>query len=99
MTQQKTTVVLMHGAWADASRNGVIQSLQDHGYTVAAIPNQLRSLSGDAANVAAYLDTIEGPIVLVGHSYGGAVISNAATGKANVKALVYVDAFAPDEKT
>jgi len=94
----KPTVVLVHGAWADASGwSGVVKRLQDDGYPVAAIPNQLRSLSGDAANVRAYLDTIAGPIVLVGHSYGGAVITNAATGAANVRALVYVDAFAPDQ--
>jgi pimeloyl-ACP methyl ester carboxylesterase len=60
-------------------------------------PNPLRSLSGDAQTVADFLSTIGGPIVLVGHSYGGAVITNAATGNPNVKALVYVDAFAPDE--
>ena len=98
MTEQKPTVVLVHGALAEASGwNGVIERLQDDGYPVAAIPNELRSLSGDAANVRAYLDTIPGPIVLVGHSYGGAVITNAATGNPNVRALVYIDAFAPDE--
>jgi pimeloyl-ACP methyl ester carboxylesterase len=98
MTEQKPTVVLVHGAWADASSwNGVIAQLQDDGYPVAAIPNELRSLSGDAAYVRTYLDTITGPIVLVGHSYGGAVITNAATGAANVRALVYIDAFAPDQ--
>jgi pimeloyl-ACP methyl ester carboxylesterase len=94
----KPTVVLVHGAWADASGwSGVIKRLRDDGYPVAAIPNQLRSLSGDAANVRAYLDTVPGPIVLVGHSYGGAVITNAATGDPNVRALVYIDAFAPDQ--
>lgn len=94
----KPTVVLVHGAWADASGwSGVVKRLQDDGYPVAAIPNELRSLSGDAANVRAYLDTLPGPIVLVGHSYGGAVITNAATGAGNVRALVYIDAFAPDE--
>jgi pimeloyl-ACP methyl ester carboxylesterase len=61
------------------------------------VPNPLRSLSGDAAYVRAYLETLTGPIVLVGHSYGGAVITNAATGNPNVRALVYVDGFAPDE--
>lgn len=96
--QAKPTVVLVHGAWADASGwSGVIERLQNDGYNVAAIPNPLRSLSGDAAYVSAYLDSIPGPVVLVGHSYGGAVISNAATGHANVRALVYVDAFLPDE--
>jgi pimeloyl-ACP methyl ester carboxylesterase len=94
----KPTVVLVHGSWADAAGwSGVIERLQNDGYNVAAIPNQLRSLSGDSASVAAYLATIPGPVVLVGHSYGGAVITNAATGHSNVRALVYIDAFAPDE--
>lgn len=98
MTEQQPTVVLVHGAWADASSwSGVVAQLQDDGYTVAAIPNPLRSLSGDAAYVRAYLDTLTGPIVLVGHSYGGAVITNAAAGDADVRALVYVDGFAPDQ--
>src|SRR4051812_4004711 len=93
----KPTVVLVHGAWADASNwSGVIARLQSDGYNVAAIPNPLRSLAGDAAYVKTYLQTVKGPIVLVGHSYGGAVITNAATGVSNVKALVYVNAFAPD---
>ena len=79
--QAKPTVVLVHGAWADASSwSRVISRLQDDGYTVRAIPNPLRSLSGDAASVRAFLETLSGPIVLVGHSYGGAVITNAATG-------------------
>ncbi len=95
--QPLPTVVLIHGAWADASSwSGVVQRLQRDGYTVDAPPNQLRSLTGDAAYVSAFLSTIPGPIVLVGHSYGGAVITNAATGNANVKALVYIDAFIPD---
>jgi pimeloyl-ACP methyl ester carboxylesterase len=94
----KPTIVLVHGAWADASSwSGVIERLQDDGYTVRAIPNPLRSLTGDAASVRAFLDTLTGPIVLVGHSYGGAVITNAATGHPNVEALVYINAFAPDE--
>lgn len=93
----KPTVVLVHGAWADASSwSAVVTRLQDDGYRVAALANPLRSLSGDAASIRAYLDTITGPIVLVGHSYGGAVISNAATGHPGVKALVYVNAFLPD---
>ena len=97
-TAAKPTVVLVHGAWADASNwRGVITRLQSDGYHVAAIPNPLRSLAGDAAYVKAYLQTVKGPIVLVGHSYGGAVITNAATGLPNVKALVYVNAFAPDK--
>jgi pimeloyl-ACP methyl ester carboxylesterase len=95
-TGGKPTVVLVHGAWADASSwNGVIRRLQRDGYTALAPANPLRSLHGDAAYISAFLDSIPGPIILVGHSYGGAVITNAATGHANVKALVYVDAFAP----
>jgi pimeloyl-ACP methyl ester carboxylesterase len=69
--------------------------LQREGYAVDAPPNPLRGLTTDAAYLASYLNTISGPIVLVGHSYGGAVITDAATGNPNVKALVYVDAFAP----
>lgn len=92
------TIVLVHGAWADAAGwSGVISRLQAHGYTVWAVPNTLRGLSSDAAYVASILDTIPGPIVLVGHSYGGAVITNAATGNPDVKALVYIDGFVPDE--
>lgn len=94
----KPTIVLVHGAWADASSwNNVTERLQDDGYTVRAIANPLRSLATDAASVRAFLDTLTGPIVLVGHSYGGAVITNAATGSPNVEALVYINAFAPDE--
>jgi pimeloyl-ACP methyl ester carboxylesterase len=94
----KPTVVLVHGAWANtASWDGVIERLQAEGYTVYAPPNPLRSLNGDAETIADFLKTIKGPIVLVGHSYGGAVITNAANGIPNVKALVYVDAFAPAE--
>ncbi|TYB64874.1 alpha/beta hydrolase [Nonomuraea sp. PA05] len=93
----KPTIVLVHGAWADASSwTRVIARLHDDGYTVRAVANPLRSLSGDAASVKAFVATLAGPIVLVGHSYGGAVITNAATGSASVKALVYVNAFAPD---
>jgi pimeloyl-ACP methyl ester carboxylesterase len=92
------TIVLLHGAWADAAGwNGVTARLQEDGYTVWAVPNPLRGLSSDAAYVASILKSIPGPIVLVAHSYGGAVITNAATGNSNVKALVYIDGFAPDE--
>jgi pimeloyl-ACP methyl ester carboxylesterase len=92
----KPTVVLVHGAWANnASWSGVIERLQAEGYTVDAPPDPLQSLNGDARTIADFLKTISGPIVLVGHSYGGAVITNAATGNRNVKALVYIDAFAP----
>jgi pimeloyl-ACP methyl ester carboxylesterase len=97
-SRPKPTIVLVHGAWADASNwSDVVERLQHDGYEVYAIANPLRSLSGDAASVRAFLETIHGPVVLVGHSYGGAVITNAATGLQNVKALVYVNAFAPDE--
>ncbi len=92
----KPTIVLEYGAWAESgSWAGVIQRLQADGYTVYAPPNPLQSLPYDAAYLADFLHTISGPIVLVGHSYGGAVITNAATGDSQVKALVYVDAFAP----
>ena len=93
----KPTIVLVHGAFADASSwNGVIAILQHDGYAVVAPPNTLRSPKIDGASIHALLATIPGPVVLVGHSYGGMVISNAANGQANVKALVYVAAFAPD---
>ncbi|MFG3092841.1 alpha/beta fold hydrolase [Streptomyces antibioticus] len=94
----KPTVVLVHGAWADASGwDEVSESLRAQGYPVVATANPLRSLSGDAAYLAARLKTIKGPIVLVGHSYGGAVITNAAAGNPNVKSLVYIAAFVPDK--
>jgi pimeloyl-ACP methyl ester carboxylesterase len=92
----KPTIVLVHGAWADSgSWDGVTQRLQADGYTVYAVPNPLQGLPYDSAFLADFLHSISGPIVLVGHSYGGAVITNAATGDSQVKALVYVDAFAP----
>ena len=92
------TIVLVHGAWADASSwTGVIQRLQAAGHDVVALPNTLRGVAADAAVIRTYLDAIDGPVVLVAHSYGGFVITNAATGAQNVKALVYVDAFIPDE--
>jgi pimeloyl-ACP methyl ester carboxylesterase len=94
----RPTIVLVHGDWADASSwNAVIRRLQDRGFTVVAPPNLLRGVSQDAPYLASYLQTIPGPIVLVGHSYGGFVITNAATGNPNVKALVYIDAVVPDE--
>jgi pimeloyl-ACP methyl ester carboxylesterase len=93
----RPTIVLEHGAWADASSwSGVIERLQDRGFTVLAPPNPLRSGALDSLYLATFLRTISGPIVLVGHSYGGFVITNAATANSNVKALVYVDAFIPD---
>ena len=92
----KPTIVLEHGAWADGSSwAGVIELLQGDGYTVYAPPNPLRGLANDSATLADFLSTIPGPVILVGHSYGGMVITNAATGNANVKALVYIDAFLP----
>jgi pimeloyl-ACP methyl ester carboxylesterase len=94
----RPTIVLVHGAWADGSSwNGVTPRLQAEGYNVWVVPNPLRGLSADAAYVASILKTIPGPIILVAHSYGGAVITNAATGNPNVKALVYIDGFALDE--
>jgi pimeloyl-ACP methyl ester carboxylesterase len=93
----KPTVVLVHGGWADASSwNAVVERLEERGYPVIAPPNPLRSLQNDAAYLSSILATISGPIVLVGHSYGGMVMTDAATGNPNVKALVYVAAFAPD---
>ncbi|MBN3968715.1 alpha/beta hydrolase [Pseudomonas gregormendelii] len=93
----KTTVVLVHGAFADSSSwNGVIKILEKDGYPVIAASNPLRSLKDDAQSVADVLASIKTPVVLVGHSYGGPVISEAAYGNANVKALVYVAAIAPE---
>jgi pimeloyl-ACP methyl ester carboxylesterase len=95
----KPTIVLVHGAWADTSSWApVTRRLQDNGYTVLAVANPLRSLSGDAAYLAAFLQQrTTGPVILVGHSYGGAVITNAALSDPDVKALVYVNAFVPDQ--
>jgi pimeloyl-ACP methyl ester carboxylesterase len=93
----KPTIILVHGAFAEsASWGSVIQRLHAGGYPVIAAPNPLRSLSGDAAVISSILATTDGPVVLVGHSYGGAVISNAAIGHDHVKALVFVAAFAPE---
>ena len=93
----KPTVVLVHGAFADSSSwNGVIAALQHDGYTVIAAPDNLRGVRADADIVADVVKSVSGPVVLVGHSYGGSVISEAAEGAPNVKALVYVAAFAPE---
>ena len=93
----KPTVVLVHGAFAEsASWDKVSSRLLAKGYTVVAAANPLRSVKSDGAYVADLLDSIKGPVILVGHSYGGNVITVAATGKSNVKALVYVAALAPD---
>src|SRR5262245_7943980 len=94
----KPTVVFGHGAFADASGwSDEIRHLQRDGFPVLAPANPLRGIALDAAYIRSVLATISGPIVLVGHSYGGAVITNAASGNPNVKALVYIAAFAPDE--
>jgi pimeloyl-ACP methyl ester carboxylesterase len=98
MEDTKPTIVLVHGDWADASSwMRVIERLQRDGFTVTAPPNNLRGPAADSEYLRAYLETLPGSIVLVAHSYGGFVITNAATGLPNVKALVYVDAFIPDE--
>jgi pimeloyl-ACP methyl ester carboxylesterase len=92
------TVVLVHGAFADGSSwSGVIERLNTRGITTVAVANPLRGISADSAYLASVVDQTPGPIVLVGHSYGGALISNAATGNDNVVGLVFVAAFAPDE--
>jgi pimeloyl-ACP methyl ester carboxylesterase len=92
------TVVLVHGAFADASCwNGVIERLQAAGMQVAAPPNPLRGIAHDSAYIASFIEQIPGPVLAVGHSYGGAVITNAASGADKVVGLVYVAAFAPDE--
>jgi pimeloyl-ACP methyl ester carboxylesterase len=92
------TVALVHGAFADASSwNGVIERLQAAGIQVTAPANLLRGISTDSAYIASFLNQVSGPVLAVGHSYGGAVISNAATNAANVVGLVYVAAFAPEE--
>jgi len=92
------TVALVHGAFADSSSwNGVVAGLQSAGVPVTAISNPLRGISADAAYVASALSQIPGPVLAVGHSYGGAIITNAALPAGNVVGLVYVAAFAPDE--
>ena len=92
----KPTIVLVHGAFADASGwSSEISYLTRHGYPVIAPSNPLRGLLSDASYIRSVIATVEGPVVLVGHSYGGAVISNAARGASNVKALVYISAFVP----
>ncbi|MGZ4379909.1 MAG: alpha/beta fold hydrolase, partial [Gaiellaceae bacterium] len=88
------TVVLVHGAFADASSwSGVVERLQAAGLQVSAPANPLRGISHDSAYIASLLEQIPGPVLAVGHSYGGAVISNAATGAGNVVGLVFVAAF------
>lgn len=93
----KPTIVLVHGAFADSSSwNGVVARLEADGYRVIAAANPLRGVASDAGTVTAIVRAIGGPVVLVGHSYGGPVITAAAADNANVRALVYVAAFAPD---
>ncbi|MEU0283394.1 alpha/beta fold hydrolase [Streptomyces sp. NPDC088147] len=94
----KPTVVLVHGAFADASGwDGVVERLQRDGYPVIAPANPLRGLASDSAYIASVLKSVKGPVILAGHSYGGAVIGEAAAGNRNVKALVYISAFMPDK--
>jgi pimeloyl-ACP methyl ester carboxylesterase len=94
----KPTIVLVHGDWADGSSwNAVTERLIDRGYHVVVPPNPLHGPVEDSAYLKSFLATIQGPIVLVAHSYGGFVTTNAATGVPNVKALVYIDAFIPDQ--
>jgi pimeloyl-ACP methyl ester carboxylesterase len=94
----RPTVVLVHGAFADGSSwNGVIERLQAQGIRVTAPAVPLRGISHDSAYIASLLDQIPSPVVAVGHSYGGAVITNAASGAENVVGLVFVSGFAPDE--
>jgi alpha-beta hydrolase superfamily lysophospholipase len=102
MSTSQPVIVLVHGAWADAtSWNSVLSELQDRGFTVYAPPNPLRGLPQDSAYMHQYLTqnaALQGqPVVLVAHSYGGAVITNAAVDAPEVRALVYVDAFIPDQ--
>jgi pimeloyl-ACP methyl ester carboxylesterase len=97
-TAAKPTIVLVHGAWADGSSwAAVTEKLQGKGFTVDIAPNPLRGVADDSQYLKDYLATIAGPIVLVGHSYGGMVITNAATGNPNVKELVYIDAYIPQQ--
>jgi pimeloyl-ACP methyl ester carboxylesterase len=98
MPETTPTVVLVHGAFADASSwSGVIERLQAKGIPVTAPANPLRGIAADSAYLHSVLEQIEGPVLAVGHSYGGAVITNAANDASNVVGLVYVAAFAPDE--
>src|ERR1700694_3105635 len=91
------TIVLVHGAFADASSwNGVVERLLQGGHHVVAPANPLRGLAADSAYIASYISQIDGPTILVAHSYGGAVISNAARTAKNVLGLVFVAAFAPE---
>ena len=97
MAAETPTIVLVHGAWADATGfDAEIRALQDRGYSAIGFGNPLRDLAGDAAYLAEFLRTLSGPIVLVGHSYGGNVISTAAIGNEQVRALVYFNGWMCD---
>jgi len=97
MNTQKPTIVLVHGAFAESSSwNGVISRLSEHGVTAVAAANPLRSLPGDAAYVRDVIASVGGPVILVGHSYGGLVITEAAAGNDAVVGLAYVAAFVPE---
>ena len=97
-SQTKPTIVLVHGAFAESSSwNAVIAELSRDGYHTIAAANPLRGVAGDAEAVASIVKSVSGPVVLVGHSYGGPAITEAANGNANVKALVYVAGF--DQRT
>jgi pimeloyl-ACP methyl ester carboxylesterase len=94
----KPTIVIVHGAFADASSwNGVIERLQEQDYDVIAPPNPLRGVQSDSAYIASFVNQIDGPVLLVAHSYGGAVTSNAAAKASNVVGLVYVASLIPEE--
>ncbi|MEV6900387.1 alpha/beta hydrolase [Amycolatopsis sp. NPDC051372] len=94
----KPTIVLVHGAFADSSSwNGTLERLRRHGYPVIAAANPLRGVASDGAYVKALVDSVDGPVVLVGHSYGGSVITAAAVGDPKVQALVYIAGFIPEQ--
>jgi pimeloyl-ACP methyl ester carboxylesterase len=98
MAADQPTIVLVHGAFADASGwSAVADGLRHRGFTVHAPANPLRGVHPDAEYLRSFVSTLEGPVVLAGHSYGGCVITNASPGLPNVRALVYIAAYAPDE--
>jgi pimeloyl-ACP methyl ester carboxylesterase len=99
MNTVKPTIVIVHGAWSDSTPFNAVEALLNaDGYTVTHFANPLRALGADTDYLAAFLQTrTDGPVVLVGHSYGGAVIGGAAASNPNVKSLVYLNAFVPDE--
>jgi len=98
LSAETPTIVLVHGAWADATGfDAEIRALQRQGFRAIGFANPLRDLAGDAAYLAEFLRTVTGPIVLVGHSYGGNVISKAASGNDQVQALVFFNGWMCDE--